>query len=242
MNVKDADIKPSNSESSAAADVATKPKGKKLQVQLPYLPTPGTIKTAFEKIRQAATPDRFTPDFVSTKLQMKGGTGASVAPFLKKIGLVGSDAAPTDLYKQFRNTSTGGAAIASAIKHGYKALSAVNEYFYELSDKELQSLIVQVTGTEPNSSSSKQIFYTLKALKEYADFEASPTAKDLGVIVSQAEQGQTASHDASKRSEESPIGLNLAYTINLNLPATSDQSVFNAIFRSLKEHLLSNGD
>jgi hypothetical protein len=36
------------------------------------------------------------------------------------------------------------------------------------------------------------------------------------------------------------LGLNLSYTINLNLPATSDQAVFNAIFKSLKEHLITN--
>jgi hypothetical protein len=36
-------------------------------------------------------------------------------------------------------------------------------------------------------------------------------------------------------------GLNLSYTINLNLPETSDVEVFNAIFRSLKENLLKVG-
>lgn len=34
------------------------------------------------------------------------------------------------------------------------------------------------------------------------------------------------------------VGLRLRYTINLNLPATTDVAVFNAIFKSLKEHLL----
>ncbi len=33
-------------------------------------------------------------------------------------------------------------------------------------------------------------------------------------------------------------GLNLSYTINLHLPATSEVAVFNAIFKSLREHLL----
>jgi len=37
---------------------------------------------------------------------------------------------------------------------------------------------------------------------------------------------------------QNPTGLNLSYTINLNLPETSDVEVFNAIFRSLKENLL----
>lgn len=37
-----------------------------------------------------------------------------------------------------------------------------------------------------------------------------------------------------------PSGLSLGYTVNLHLPATSDVAVFNAIFRSLREHLLTN--
>ena len=34
--------------------------------------------------------------------------------------------------------------------------------------------------------------------------------------------------------------MNLSYTINLNLPATSDIGVFNSIFKSLKDNLLSS--
>ena len=32
--------------------------------------------------------------------------------------------------------------------------------------------------------------------------------------------------------------LGISYTINLNLPATTEVEVFNAIFKSLKEHIL----
>jgi hypothetical protein len=34
------------------------------------------------------------------------------------------------------------------------------------------------------------------------------------------------------------VGMNLSYTINLNLPPSPDPEVFNAIFKALKEHLL----
>jgi len=53
---------------------------------LPYLASPNSIKVALERIRSAATPDRVTTDFVTTKLQIKGGTGFAILPFLKKIG------------------------------------------------------------------------------------------------------------------------------------------------------------
>jgi len=36
--------------------------------------------------------------------------------------------------------------------------------------------------------------------------------------------------------------MQLGYTINLNLPATSEVAVFNAIFKSLKDNLLKDSD
>ena len=39
---------------------------------LPYFPSPGTIDTLLKRIREAATPDRVTNDFVTTVLQIKG--------------------------------------------------------------------------------------------------------------------------------------------------------------------------
>lgn len=207
---------------------------------LPYLSSPGSIKTALEKIRQAATPDRVTGDFVSTKLNMKGGTGRAILPYLKKIGLVASDGAPSDLYKQFRNPQAAPAAIARAVKIGYQALQQANEYFYDLNDKDLLALIVQVTGAEANSAVAKYTLGTLKAVKSFANFEVSQTAEKAPAGVSEGNSAAVALPIASPVSHSEGIGLNLSYTINLNLPATPDQAVFNAIFRSLKENLLSN--
>lgn len=42
--------------------------------KLPYVPNYGIITKALEKIKSAATPERFTRDFLSTKLGMKGGS------------------------------------------------------------------------------------------------------------------------------------------------------------------------
>ncbi len=206
---------------------------------LPYLVAPGSIKNCLEKVKAAATPERVTQDFIATKLNIKGGTGKALIPYLKKIGFVASDGSPTDLYKQFRNHATAGAAAAKAVKTGYKELAHVNEYFYELNDKDLQALILQVTGAEEGNQVAKLTLTTLKTLKAFADFEAKSVvpAKD------QQKDGSTGdSEKASSGGKHTGVGLNLAYTINLNLPATADQAVFNAIFRSLKEHLLSDNE
>jgi hypothetical protein len=209
---------------------------------LPYLASPGSIKNALEKIRVAATPERVTGDFVATKLQMKGGVGKAIPPFLKKIGFVASDGAPTNLYKRFRNHTTSGAAVAEAVKIGYRELGQANETFYKLNDKDLLALIVQVTGLEADSPVAKLTLSTLKTLKAFAAFDGKPAADDFGTAHPVPTQVDPPKPGPLPAEPERRLGLNLSYTINLNLPATSDQAVFNAIFRSLKEHVLSGDE
>ncbi|CAJ0694467.1 hypothetical protein R82526_04160 [Ralstonia mannitolilytica] len=213
-----------------------------MPANLPYVATPGSIKTALERIRSAATPERVTKDFVTTVLQIKGGTGGNIPPFLKRIGFVGSDGTPTDLYRRFRNPATGGTAVADAIKLGYKDLLQANEYFYRLSDKDLLALIVQVTGVEPDNRAAALTLSAIKILKSFADFDAGVTTTEIKEPPPVHTPVPTSINLPAHPSGNGQVGLNLSYTINLNLPATADQAVFNAIFRSLKEHLLSGND
>jgi Family of unknown function (DUF5343) len=213
-----------------------------MSASLPYLVSATSLKNALERIRTAATPERVTGDFVNAKLQLKGGSGSVMPPFLKKIGLVASDGTPTDLYKKFRNVASSGAAIAEAVKIGYKELALANEYFYDLSDKELLALILQVTGAAADSDPAKLTLRTIKTLKSFADFDSKVQPESTMTFMpdsSTATQNQSGQNAISTTSR---VGLNLSYTINLNLPATSEQAVFNAIFRSLKEHLLSTDE
>ncbi len=176
---------------------------------------------------------------MQTKMDIKGGTGRAILPFLKKIGFVNSDGTPSELYRQFRNPSTGGAAVAQAIKIGYKPLQSVNEYFYDLKDPELLAAIVQVTGAEADSAAAKYTLATLKNLKTFAKFDDSEAVEKAVALPEPA--GAISNGKGGSTTNERVVGFNLAYTINLNLPPTTDQAVFNAIFRSLKEYLLSYG-
>jgi hypothetical protein len=89
---------------------------------------------------------------------------------------------------------------------------------------------VQATGLDEGASSIRVIIGSLKALRAFADFEL--TQEDEGSGQELAE-GRPASDDEVRL----PPGLNLGYTINIHLPATSEIAVYNAIFKSLREHL-----
>ena len=77
---------------------------------------------------------------------------------------------------------------------------------------------------------------SFKALKEFADFKGVDE-EDEGLL---GEESKSETKDEGTEKERVVLkkGLGLSYTINLNLPTTSDITVFDAIFKSLKENLL----
>ena len=54
---------------------------------LPYVTVVGTLEKMLEKITTASVPERFTQDFVNTKLAMKGGTARATIRSLRSSGL-----------------------------------------------------------------------------------------------------------------------------------------------------------
>lgn len=202
---------------------------------VPFLNAYGNITKVLEKIKSASTPSRFTQDFLGTKLGLPSGSAKPLIPFLKRTGFLNSDGTPSELYKQFRNDAMRGAAAARALKSGYAGLYEINEYAHELKDNELKGVIVQTTGFDSDSSSVKAILGSFKALKAFAKFDGDWSD---GTPPVEEREEITDVPSKPKGTGEPTVGLRLGYTINLNLPATSDIAVFNAIFKSLREHLL----
>ncbi|TFW35552.1 DUF5343 domain-containing protein [Massilia horti] len=209
---------------------------------LPYSTSIGTLENMLERIKTASVPDRFTQDFVKTKLAMKGGTAASCIPFLKKMGFVASDGTPTESYREFRNPKKSRIAIGRAFKKLYARLYEMNEYIHDVSDNEALGLIVECTGGEKDAAATKYTLATFNLLRKLSDFdEVEQTEHDLAVsepLYKPTPEIASPPHPLVISPSTPSKGINLSYTINLNLPATKDIEVFNAIFKSLKDHLL----
>lgn len=203
----------------------------------PYITATGLVSKILDKIKVAATPDRFTQDYLATELGFGGGSARAFIPLAKRIGLIASDGTPTEIYKQFRstNSSTSKAAIAKAIKTGYADLYSRNEYAHSLSKADLEGLVIELTGLEKGHATIRALVGTIEALKSYADFAAKPKGGEAEQTV--ATEKLVIPGGGSEG--EKDMKFNLSYTINIVLPKTDDIAVFNAIFRSLKDNLLS---
>lgn len=212
---------------------------------LPYVVTPGNVERTLKAIKAAATPPSISQDFVKTILKIPSSSGNQMTAFLRKIGFANSDGTPSDLYKAFRNSATEGKAAAEALKIGYKPLYVRNEYMHRLGDKELRGLVIEETGASDDSSVVSLIVSCIKGIKKFSTWTEEPLeAKSnqsitppLSLPQSEKEPSPSLSFQQSRQ-----LRMNLGYTINLNLPATSDVAVFNAIFKSLKDHLLKDSD
>lgn len=208
-----------------------------MSAALPYMVSTGLIAKILNKLMEARRPERFTQDFLETKLGFSGGSAMAMIPLLKRIGFLNSDGTPTALYDQFRNADTQGSAMAQAMKIGYKELYDANEYAHDLAKEKLTSLVTQLTGAERDSRATQAIVMTFSNLKQFADFEAKqkiepniPEQQPLSIEVAQRGQNGIPPSD---------VDLRLSYTINLNLPESTNPEVFNAIFKALKENLLT---
>ena len=198
----------------------------------PFMNAYGNITKILNKLQDAQTPPRFTYDYLSTVLGVSGGSASPFIPFAKRIGLLASDGTPTDLYKRFKNPTQAGPAVEQMMRKGYGELYKRNEFVHDMDKKGLEGLVREATGLEAKSGTLRAIVNSFQALNAFADFGA-------------VEEGQQEEGKPSETKDGDGVGeevldtpVRFSYTINLNLPDTSDVAVFNAIFKSLKENLL----
>lgn len=202
----------------------------------PFMNSTGLIGKIFEKIQQAKVPPRYTLDFQTTVLGFGSGSARPFIPFLKRLDFLQSDGTPTEIYTRFRNSDSSGAAMADAMRNGFSEIFRKNEFANSLTDDKLKNLVVEVTGKEPSDGTVGAIVGSFKACKQLADFDAPPPddkerVKPLDISKSLVK------HDS--KGDLKP-DLRLAYTININLPETTNVEVYNAIFSSIRSNFLSD--
>jgi hypothetical protein len=108
---------------------------------------------------------------------------------------------------------------------------------HALSTEALRGLVIEETGVGDDSNVPDLIVTAINMVKKFAKFGEEEVAPPAAIA-----PREIVVRDSSPSTNAARLGMNLSYTINLNLPATSDIAVFNAIFKSLREHLIREAD
>jgi hypothetical protein len=209
----------------------------------PYVNAYGGIPKLFAEITAASVPPKFTQDFLESVLGMKSTSHRALIPLLKRLGFLDQANVPTEQYRRIRDKDESRKVMAQQVRTAYADLYRANEYAHKLEKKDLTTKLTSVLGAAADDANIPSVVGTFLELRNLADFEGTP---EEGKVQSPREEKRRIEDDGGEdRVVRSPMvssarPLGISYTINLNLPATTEIEVFNAIFKALKEHILDN--
>jgi hypothetical protein len=116
------------------------------------------------------------------------------------------------------------------MRQAYKGLFLADENAQDLTVEAVKGKLATLTGKD--ASVVSKMASTFKALCNLTDFKeaAPPQAKP--------ETEERVESPALEEVAPKPAGFAFSHTIYINLPATRDIAVYDAIFKSIREHLL----
>lgn len=196
------------------------------------------LPTIFNKIVEGTAPDKFTVAHLKS-IGFKSSNDQGVIPLLKDLGFLSADGAPTQRYHAYRDRSNSKIVLGEALHEAYGDLFHVNEKPTESDRTAIEGKFKSVHNTTDRVS--KEQAKTFYALLDISDIDSKHTVK---VTQKKAEEkAEPKDRTTTERYDEKipPYAFGgLRYNIEIHLPATKDPEVYNAIFKSLKEHLLEN--
>lgn len=204
-------------------------KGEFEMTDYPYMISNNKIGPIILGIQAAAKPSKFTLEFLRN-IGFTSTNDRAIVPLFKKLGFLTEDSVPTIYYDQLREPPRSKQILASRIRDLYNELFTINTSIYNDSEANIKGAISRVTGKD--ETSVMRMYSTFKALCALADFNTTSTP--VQNIVPVAEPQEPTPTDFITPSQKTEFH----YNIQIHLPATTDVSVYNAIFRSLKENLM----
>lgn len=197
----------------------------------PYMISNNKIAPIITKIQQAARPQKFTLEFLRS-IGFTSTNDRAFIPLAKKLGFLMDDGTPSALYDQLKDSTSTAFILATQIKSLYSELFAINTEIQKASDADIKGVISRVTGKD--SEGVSRIYNTFKALCSIADFNVSTESTELH----SGEENKEVPNESIQSVLGNTSMSQFHYNIQIHLPATNDISVYNAIFKSLKENLM----
>lgn len=205
-----------------------------------YALKPNAIPAYFDAILDAQPPERFSLKF----LENLGFTSTNDRLFigiLKDLGFLNRDGAPQQRYFDFLDRSRAKQVLADGIREAFSDLFAINVQAHELTPDDVRNKLRTLYAGKKTDLVIGNIARTFRALCDYADFSATPAAGRADATATDEKKPgeQTGQENHAKLPAAlGPIKVSgLQYHINIVLPETRDQAVYDAIFKSLREHL-----
>ena len=203
-----------------------------------YLLTTKNLEGILAAIRNAQAPEKFTITFLES-LGFTSTNDRLILGVLKALGFLDEAGTPTQRYFEFLDDTQSKTVLAQGIREAYADLFRVNNKANEMGEAEVKNKLKTLTQGAKSENVLRLMAMTFAALCKNADFSKTAAAsKQEKTITTEQTKTGTEEGEPKKEKHERKHSFDLAYNIHIELPATRDQAIYDAIFRSLKEHLL----
>ncbi|MEX1035733.1 MAG: DUF5343 domain-containing protein [Sneathiella sp.] len=195
------------------------------------------IPDFFSKIRDGQAPEQLTRQLIKDWGFTSSNDHAFV-PLLKELGFLSPDGKPTSRYNDYRDHSRSKSVMAQALREAYSDIFLIKEHPTEGDKEAIKGKFKSFHNASDNVANlMMKNFYELLKL---SDLKATPKKeKPATKPEKEAEANESLSAEKNGRGKTPEIHApGLHYNIQIHLPASKDIEVYNAIFKSLREHII----
>jgi hypothetical protein len=205
-----------------------------------YLTSTKNVAGMLDAIRAGEAPEKFTTRFLES-LGFANAADRLFINVLQRIGFLSGDRKPTNRYFRYLDQTQSKPVMAEGLREAYADLFRVNKLAHKMSKSDVMNKMKTLSQGQLSGSVLDKMAMTFLELAKHADFDAKPAGEE-----SRSEPPPQEEREAPAELPAGPLLAHaskvslggLHYNIQIILPATRDASIYDALFRSLKEHLL----
>jgi hypothetical protein len=205
-----------------------------------YLTSTKNLEGILMAIQNAEAPPKFTVAFVQS-LGYSSVADRLIINVLKALGFLTSGGVPGDRYFRYLDPAQSGLVLAEGIREAYADLFQVNKRAQSMSRAELKGKLKVLTQGKLSDAVIDKMAMTFEALCKRADWSSAAPVTPTPIKADEDSESVMETDDGDLTESLPADGIRLGglvYNIQIQLPESRDQAVYDAFFKSLKAHLL----
>jgi hypothetical protein len=195
----------------------------------------GQLGDFLAKIQDGQAPENFTQHHLKD-IGFGSSNHRAYIPLLKAVGFLTPSGAPTERYHAYRDKSQARAVLGAALKDAYSDLFVIKANPTERDRDLIQGKFKSTHNVSDRVA--ELMAKTFFSLLKQADIDHEPSKPKPATAQVETPPAAPTAQGAAPQPTVHVKAPGLHYNIQIHLPATKDVEVYNAIFKSLKEHLL----
>lgn len=202
-----------------------------------YLTSTKNLESIINSVINAKAPERFTTKFLED-LGYKSSNDRLIIGMFKALGLLDDNGQPLQRYYEFLDQTQTGKIIAMGVEEAYEDLFNLRKDAQNLTNDEVKNKLKTITQGQKSDKILALMAMTFRAFCDLADWETIPLEEPKKVVIAPTVAKSDTEEKQQISKPQGTTDMNLHYNIQIHLPETTNMAVYDAIFQSLKKHLM----